>query len=435
MWENLRSAMNDYSISALVLKGVVREGKSLDKCLQEKQPIVSQICFGSLRNYFLYSKLIEKLVKKPINKKHSDLFNLLIAGLYSVDNLKKPVHACVNESVEASTFLGKSWAKNLINGVLRNYLRNRDFLNKTVAQASLEAETNHPEWLVSLLKKDWDNWRDIINANSKKGPMTLRINRQRISRLEYQKMLEAVRIKSEEGALSEEALYISEAKNVEMLPGFSEGLVSVQDEGAQVAVKFMNLVPGLRILDACAAPGGKTCHILETNPDSKVVSIDKSNERLALLNENLKRLSLRANVINSHLENFKTRQKFDRVLLDAPCSATGVIRRHPDIKLLRKANDIGKLRAQQDRLLQHSFDLLAEGGELLYVTCSVLKMENDSVVKKFISKNSDAEIKKINQLSKIEKFKFTRTELGVQFFPTAEHHDGFYYSSIVRKLK
>ena len=153
------------------------------------------------------------------------------------------------------------------------------------------------------------------------------------------------------------------------------------------------------------------------------------------MNENLKRLSLRANVINSDLENFKTRQKFDRVLLDAPCSATGVIRRHPDIKLLRKANDIGKLRAQQDRLLQHSFDLLAEGGELLYVTCSVLKMENDSVVKKFISKNSDAEIKKINQLSRIEKFKFTRTELGVQFFPTAEHHDGFYYSSIIRKLK
>ena len=197
----------------------------------------------------------------------------------------------------------------------------------------------------------------------------------------------------------------------------------------------MNLVPGLKILDACAAPGGKTCHILETNPDSQLFSVDKSNERLALLNDNSKASFVKAVVINSYLENFKPKQKFDRILLDAPCSATGVIRRHPDIKLLRKSNDIVKLTIQQDGLLQHSFDLLAEGGELLYVTCSVLRMENDSVVKKLISKNSDAEIKKINQLSKIEKFKFTRTELGVQFFPTPDYHDGFYYSSILRKLK
>ena len=427
--------MNEYSISALVLQRVVKEGKSLDKCLEEKAPIVKQICFGSLRNYFIYSKLVEKLLKKPIKQKHSDLFNLLIAGLYSLDNLRKPAHACVNESVEASAALGKSWAKNLINAVLRNYLRHKDSLHKTVVQGSVEAETNHPEWLVSLLKSDWDNWRDLIDANNNKGPMTLRINQQRISRSEYQKMLEAAQIPSEKGALSDEALYLREARKVEMLPGFSEGLVSVQDEGAQAAVKFMNLVPGLTILDACAAPGGKTCHILETNPDSKLFSIDKNEERLTLLNDNLQRLSLSANVISSHLEDFRPKVKFERILLDAPCSATGVIRRHPDIKLLRKADDIGKLTAQQDLLLQHSFELLAEGGELLYSTCSVLKMENDLVVKRFISKNPDAEIKKIDQLSQIEKFKFTRTELGVQFFPAPEYYDGFYYASILRKPK
>ena len=199
--------------------------------LTEKQPIVSQICFGSLRNYFLYSKLIEKLVKKPINKKHSDLFNLLIAGLYSLDNLKKPVHACVNESVEASTFLGKSWAKNLINAVLRNYLRNKDFLNKTVAQASLEAETNHPEWLVSLLKKDWDNWRDIINANSNKGPMTLRINKQRISRLDYQKMLEAARIKSEKELSQRKHFTSARQKMLKCCPVFRKDLYLCRTKG------------------------------------------------------------------------------------------------------------------------------------------------------------------------------------------------------------
>ncbi len=427
--------MNDFSISALVLRKVVDEGKSLDKCLEKKAPIVSQICFGSLRNYFLYSKIIEKLLKKPIKQKHSDLFSLLIAGLYSLDNLKKPVHACVNESVEAGAFLGKTWAKNLINAVLRNYLRNKESLKKTVAQESLEAQTNHPEWLLSLLKNDWNNWRDVVDANNRKGPMTLRINRQRISRLEYQKILLEAQIESEKGTLSDEALNISEARNVEMLPGFSEGLVSVQDEGAQAAVKFMNLGPDLTILDACAAPGGKTCHILETNPDSKLFSIDKSKERLALLNDNLKRLSLSANVISSRLEEFKPKEKFDRILLDAPCSATGVIRRHPDIKLLRKLDDIVKLTIEQSRLLQHSFELLVEGGELLYSTCSVLRMENDSVVKKFINKNPDAKIKEISQLSEIEEFRFTRTELGVQFFPTREYHDGFYYASILRKPK
>ena len=427
--------MNDYSISALVLQDVVRGGKSLDKCLEKQAPIVSQICFGSLRNYFLYSKIIEKLLRKPINKKHSDLFNLLIAGLYSLDNLKKPAHACVNESVEAGSFLGKSWAKNLINAVLRNYLRKKSVLTQAVKQASLEAETNHPEWLVSLMKKDWENWRYVVDANNKKGPMTLRINQQRITRLDYQKMLEAAQIQSEKGLFCEGALTLEEARDVDMLPGFAEGLVSVQDEGAQIAVSFMNLSPGLKILDACAAPGGKTCHILETYPESDLVSVDKSGERLRLLHNNLKRLSLNAKILNSDLKDFEPKQKFDRILLDAPCSATGVIRRHPDIKLLRKPDDIGKLAIQQEKLIEHSFNLLAEGGELLYVTCSVLKMENDSVVKKFISENSDAEIKKINLLNISGKLKFSRTKLGVQLFPTPEHHDGFYYSSILRKPK
>ena len=427
--------MNDYSISALVLQAVVKGGRSLDKCLEKKAPIISQICFGSLRNYFLYSKIIEELLQKPIHKKHSDLFNLLIAGLYSLDNLKKPTHACVNESVEASAFLGKAWAKNLINAILRNYLRKKDFLTKSVSQASLEAETNHPKWLVSLFEKDWDNWRELIYANNKKGPMTLRINQQRITRLDYQKMLASEQIPSEKGLFSEEALILDEARNVEVLPGFSDGLVSVQDEGAQVAVKFMNLLPGLKILDACAAPGGKTCHILETNPDSELFAVDKSDERLSLLHDNLKRLSLKARVINSNLEDFEPKQKFDRILLDAPCSATGVIRRHPDIKLLRKPDDIGKLTIQQEKLIDHSFNLLADGGELLYVTCSVLKLENDSVVKKLISKHSNAEIKKINLLDEVSKLNFTRTNLGVQLFPTPEYHDGFYYSSILRKPK
>ena len=167
-----------------------------------------------------------------------------------------------------------------------------------------------------------------------------------------------------------------------------EGLVSVQDEGAQIAVSFMNLSPGLKILDACAAPGGKTCHILETYPDSDLISVDKSGERLRLLHDNLKRLSLNAKILNSDLEDFEPKQKFDRILLDAPCSATGVIRRHPDIKLLRNPDDIGKLAIQQEKLIEHSFNLLAEGGELLYVTCSVLKMENDSALGTDSSGNS-----------------------------------------------
>ncbi|MBA58709.1 MAG: hypothetical protein CMQ40_05990 [Gammaproteobacteria bacterium] len=425
--------MNEYSEATSALKMTIQKKKPMDVSLRGRPPIVHEICYGTLRHYFFYSNILGKLLNKPLKKKHFDLQLLLKAALYSLDHLNRPVHSSVNNCVIAAKYLGKVWAKELINAILREYIRNKEVLCQAVMNNSIESETNHPLWLAEAIKADWDNWENIIRANNAKGPMTLRVNKKKISRKAYQELLDEKGIKFNSGAFSTNAITLQEPRNVETIPGFREGLISVQDEAAQVAVELLNLRPHLRILDACAAPGGKTCHILESEPKVELTALDLNGERAKKITENLDRLSLNATVIISPLEKFESEYKFDRILVDAPCSATGVIRRHPDIKILRKEDDVDKLASQQKLLLQKAFELLGNEGELLYSTCSILKRENDLVVRNFIGNTPYAEINRIPDFWSDKLSSAVRTEMGIQFFPTEQNHDGFYYASISRK--
>ena len=225
-------------------------------------------------------------------------------------------------------------------------------------------------------------------------------------------------------------MVLAKAMPVESLPGFKEGEVSVQDEAPQLTPGLMNLQPGLSVIDACAAPGGKTCHLLESEPGIKLTSIDRDRKRIHLITENLDRLSLQANVVTQSFEQYVTDDKFDRILVDAPCSATGIIRRHPDIKLLRSKSDVDQLASIQRGLLDKAFDLLAIGGELLYSTCSILRQENDKVIADFVKGDPSKQPLPLSHPGCREGATLIATEYGLQFLPTAQEHDGFYYAGI-----
>ena len=285
-----------------------------------------------------------------------------------------------------------------------------------------------PDWLIDELKAAWpDEWRSIVSANQQQAPMTLRINRRLHARDEYIAQLVSADLIAVAGALSNDAVILNSAVAVNRLPGFAAGSVSVQDEAAQLAAGLLNLETGQRVLDACAAPGGKTCHILEL-ADVDLLAVDRDRKRIGRIEENLKRLSFNAEIRALALEDLNDAAEFDRILLDAPCSATGIIRRHPDIKLLRLKSDIAKLAVIQRALLQKAFDLLKPGGELVYATCSVLPTENELLVSAFLESNARASSLPIRLSATSDAIISTRN--GVQLLPTQAGHDGFYYARI-----
>ena len=372
---------------------------------------------------------------KPLADKHLDVRLLLLAGLYSVAELHRPAHASVNAAVSAAAALGKPWAKGLVNGVLRNALRGGEAL----ANYSIEGQRNHPKWLIDLFQSAWPDY-DLCAANNERAPMVLRVNRLKTTREAALTMLRQAGLEASGGSLSADAVVLAKPVAVKDLPGFAEGLFSVQDEAGQLAAGLLNLAPGQRVLDACAAPGGKACHLLETCPDILLTAMDKDARRLSLVQENLDRLGLscttRCAALAEDGQALEGEQKqeqeaagFDRILLDAPCSATGVIRRHPDIKLLRQRADIDKLSATQNKLLAKAFDMLNPGGELVYATCSVLPCENDEVVKGLLGKDSSAHPLPINS----DHPACFATEAGMQLLPGGSV-DGFFYARLGKAL-
>jgi 16S rRNA (cytosine967-C5)-methyltransferase len=391
--------MNEYIESIKVLDQVLNDHRHLDDCLPEASPLSRQICYGALRTYYYYSEVIDELLDKPLPFKHQDLWLLLLTGLYSLEHLHRPAHASVNHTVEATKFLNKSWAKGLINAVLRRYGRETIRIQQRINEGSRQAKKNHPTWLIDLIETDWPDHPEIFEANNAHAPMTLRVNLQRQTREQYLQLLEDAGLGARPGVFSDTAVMLDEAVATLKLPGFAKGLVSIQDEAPQLTPRLMNLKPGMNVLDACAAPGGKSCHILESENDLTLTALDRDRKRIHRITENLDRLSLRANVVAEELEKYEPRVKFDRILLDAPCSATGIIRRHPDIKLLRSKGDVDKLSSIQRVLLNKAFDLLNTGGELLYSTCSILRQENDQVIANFLGQDSDRELVNISHYS------------------------------------
>ncbi|MBN7797120.1 16S rRNA (cytosine(967)-C(5))-methyltransferase RsmB [Parahaliea mediterranea] len=387
--------------AARVLAGVMN-GQSLNQALPPQQgrvagrdrALLQELCYGSLRHWPRLAGLAGQLLDKPLRDKDRDVFALILVGLYQLAVTRVPDHAAVAATVGATRALNKGWARGLVNALLRRYQRERDALEGALDPAARAAQ---PPWLYRQLQDQWGEATDAIAAaGNSRPPMVLRVNLARIPRAQYRQQLAEAGIASTPGDLAASALYLERAVDVGELPGFAEGLASVQDEAAQLAAELLDCRAGDRVLDACAAPGGKTCHILERNPrPAALVAMEVDPERAARIRDNLRRLELDAEVVvadAAHPPADLEPASFDRILVDAPCSATGVIRRHPDIKLLRRESDIGQLAGQQAAILDGLWPLLKPGGQLLYVTCSILEAENSAVVTDFIGRRNDARL-------------------------------------------
>ncbi len=436
---NLKKKKNPSAreLAVTVICTVTQQGKSLTEALTladvlepRDKAFCREICYGTIRWYSRLEGLLNLLLKKPFKAKDSDIKVLILTGLYQIIYLSTPDHAAVSETVSTCSAGRKSWAKGVLNGVLRNFLRNRATLEKSI-DAQLNQQFSHPTWLIQQLQKDWgDQLSHILQANNQHPPMSIRVNEKAISRHQYVKQLDEAAIKTHENPFNSVGLTLDQAVNVDQLPGFWQGTCSVQDSAAQLAASLLKVEDNQRILDVCAAPGGKTAHLLEsTNDSNALTAIDIDELRNQRVIENLTRLNLKADVLTvDALETAEwfDQQPFQRILLDAPCSATGVIRRHPDIKLLRQASDIKALVELQSQLLEAIWPLLEKGGRLLYATCSILSAENSQQIASFVSRHTDA------QPVTIDAQWGQACEFGRQILPGQDNMDGFFYACLTK---
>lgn len=421
--------MNSRARAAQIIAPVIKGKRSLE--LPDNladAALTAELCYGTLRWLPKLQNLLDHLVSKPLRDKDSDIEALLLIGLYQIEFMRVRDHAAVTETVESAKQLGKNWAARLINGVLRNYLRSRE---KIAAELdSLETyRYAHPSWMLDLIKQSWpDHFSQILDANNHRPPMTLRVNLNKIGRDEYLELLAQIDVNATKGKLSPSALTLNQPMPIENLPGFFQGLVSIQDEAAQLCAPLLALEPEQRVLDACAAPGGKTCHILESQKNIILDASDIDSERLHKVAKNLQRTELNASLLEVDAGNPGSwaGREYDRILLDAPCSGTGVIRRHPDIKCLRRKGDLLQFAEQQARLLDSVWQALAPNGLLLYVTCSIMPQENSELVTAFLARQPQAQIEPIQVEWGLS------SGPGRQLLPDPVGTDGFYFA-LLRK--
>ena len=429
------------AIAAQVVSEVLHAGRSLTAALDHAlttpgQPpprhaaLIQEMVYGTLRWAIALQAQLEAFLKKPLKQKDQDIHALLLVGLYQLTHMQVAPHAAVTETVSAASALGKEWAKDLVNAVLRNFLR------MPAAQRDALLRAPHltyslPPWLLEQVRAAWpDHWPAICAASNARPPMTLRVNRQKSTRADYLAVLGQNDMPATTVAHTDAGLTLAQAVPVAALPGFLTGHVSVQDGAAQLAAILLDAQPSETILDACAAPGGKSCHILERMPSVKLVAVDHDAFRMERVTQNLTRLGLNATCITGDAAtpaDWWQGPAFDRILLDAPCSATGVIRRHPDIKHHRTEQDLVELQRTQARILDALWPWLVSGGKLLYVTCSILPMENEQQISDFLARHDDAAAVPL-ALSWAH-----ATGHGVQILPGDEGMDGFYYAC-VRKV-
>jgi len=417
---------------------VLEQGESLSGLLTaemtgfedpRQRAFARELVLGTLRWCERLEFILGKLLQKPLRKKDRDLHALLLVGLYQVLMLDTADHAAVSESVDLARHSGKRWAAGMVNGVLRNALRQSDSL-LAAADAVPSARWSSPDWWIQQVQHDWpDHWQQILEGGNQRAPMVLRVNQQQSGREAYREKLLEEGIGADLHPLVESAIELDAPVPVDSLPGFRTGAVSVQDAAAQLAADQLMLSPGQRVLDACAAPGGKTGHILEIEPDVSLLAIDNTPQRLERVVENLQRLKLKAETVCADAGETKAwwdGRAFDRILLDAPCSASGVVRRHPDVRQLRRESDLPQLSAQQQRMLNALWPLLAPGGILLYVTCSVFRCENAGVVETFLAERDDA-----TELP-LDVAWGQKQSVGRQLLPGEQDVDGFYYARLIK---
>ncbi|WP_230353540.1 16S rRNA (cytosine(967)-C(5))-methyltransferase RsmB [Lelliottia sp. WAP21] len=423
--QNLRS------MAAQAIEQVVEQGQSLSNILPPLQQKVSdkdkallqELCFGVLRTLPQHEWLISKLMSRPMTGKQRTIHYLIMVGFYQLLHTRIPPHAALAETVEGAVAIKRPQLKGLINGVLRQFQRQQDELLAEFAQS--EHRFLHPEWLLKRLKKAYpESWAAIVEANNQRPPMWLRVNRIHHSRDEWLALLEEAGMQGAVHSEYPDAVRLVSPAPVLSLPGFEQGWVTVQDASAQGCMAYLEPQNGERILDLCAAPGGKTTHILEVAPQASVMAVDVDEQRLSRVYDNLKRLGLKAEVKQGDGRTpalWCGDEQFDRILLDAPCSATGVVRRHPDIKWLRRDRDISELAQLQAEILEAIWPHLKAGGTLVYATCSVLPEENCQQIAAFLKRTPGAKL-----------CTGTAEKPGKQNLPGAEEGDGFFYAKIVK---
>ena len=425
--------------AAQAVDAVVSGGRSLDAALAEHEnrvstedrPLLRLLCYGAIRHHWRLQSWIDALIERPLKSRDSVINALLAIGLYQLNDTRIPDHAVVSQTVEAVRFLRRPKLAPLVNAILRRSLRDRIF---DAEPSNENAASDHPQWIIDVLMEDWpEDWREMLAANNGRAPMWLRVNPAHASAAGYLQRIESEGIAGELLAAAPQAVRLAEPMAVELLPGFADGHVSVQDAAAQLAAPWLlNGVRG-RVLDACAAPGGKSGHLLEAGAGQvDLTCVDVDEERLRSVAENLDRLGLDATLIAADASNpneWWDESPFDAILVDAPCSASGVIRRHPDIKLLRREEDLEALNVRQYGLLQSLWPLLAPGGRLLYVTCSVFAAENDAVVSRFMENTGDAREDNVLQNNNIHDLMRAKA-CGFQILPGTAGLDGFFYAGL-----
>jgi len=392
----------------------------------DDRALLSELCFGVARWSVKLSALAALLMEKPLRRKDRDVHWLIQLGLYQLEYMRIAEHAALNTTVAVAVELHKPWARGLVNGVLRQYLRQREQLDD---QLDAEARLAFPAWLTQSISADWpEHWQEHLSRSNERPPMVLRVNQRKHSSTAYTEKLHDAGILATPSVVTPSALVLDQPVAVAQLPDFSTGAVSVQDAAAQWAAKLLNPSPGERLLDACAAPGGKTGHLLEYCDETRVTAV----HRLERVRENLDRLNMqpRVDVVCADVaqpDAWWDGEFYDAVLLDAPCSGTGVIRRHPDIKLLRRAEDVDELVALQCRMLNALWTVVRPGGRLLYATCSVLKAENQDQISRFLAQHQDASLGSMSPIPQA-----LDTGVGQQLLRGDHDADGFFYALLVR---
>lgn len=432
----LKKHLQNPRIAAIqALSEVLDENKNLgdSEALMRLQDVrdnslARNLTYGVLRWLTALEWLAGELLTKPLKKREIEVQRLVLLGLQQLWHDHTASHAAVNETAECARLLGKPWAVGLINAVLRRFQREQDFFLNKMEQTGKQFA--HPDWLLKEIQKDWPgHWRNIVDSNNRQAPLWLRINRQQADEATLRSDLTSAGFEIGDHIFARDAISISPAAAVAKIPGFETGWLSVQDPAAQLARDLVDPRSGERILDACAAPGGKTAHLLETCQTIELTVLDKQAQRIEQVNQNLQRLGLHAATIAADataVASWWNGEKFHKILLDAPCSATGVIRRHPEIKWLRSSRQVDSVVESQAGLLAALWPLLEPGGVLVYATCSILKRENSQQIQRFLEKHADAVAE-----DPVVKWG-TADSFGRQILPGEAEMDGFYYA-VLRK--
>lgn len=438
----LNNKLNSRFIALKICLTVIEKGRSLSQSLPEglaqfqdrrERGFTQNLVIGTLRWQARLEAIRDQLLKKKLKEKDEDINQLILLGLYQILYMETPEHAAVSETVAIVQKLKKPWAKALVNGVLRNFLRDQEAIC-AAADVKPAHKYSHPQWLFKALRKAYpDDWQSIMQANNEIASLTLRVNTLQQTREEFIEKLQQQDIAAQAHATAPQGVVLETSTDITQLPTYEDGGFSVQDGAAQQAANILQPKAGQRILDACAAPGGKTTHLLELSQNkASVFALEKEPERIERLAENLHRLELDADYAvgdASCPDDWWDKQLFDKILLDAPCSATGIIRRHPDIKWHRTPEDIEALVETQARILKALWPLLKPGGQMLYATCSVLPDENTQQMQNFIASEPSAKVVPLTLETTL-----TFETPGNQYLPGRLGMDGFFYCLLQKDI-